>query len=242
MLQKKAEIQAMRKQLEEEQDDELAQALAKAKDGAGDMIIVCVVAARGLKNTDSGLFKRKTDMSDPYTMVRVGGKKLRTKTIKDCLDPVWDSEWFSFSIRPGAEKHLRLDLYDYDPLTKDDPLGTAVVDVGTLNPGQWHDLKLPLEEPSGVNKLKERINDGYKMLQVARVASGGTSQSFSSGGMDAIQQMAGEAISGWGEVQVKVRLELMETIRMDKVDIRAQRLEQQQDEEDRKNRANDKSG
>merc|ERR1711924_168339 len=93
---------------------------------------------------------------------------------------------------------------------------------GSLTPGEWHTLRLPLEEPSGVNKLKEKINQAYMMLKAKETGD--------------ISGLAADAISGWGLLEVKVRLELLESHRMDKVDVRAALLEKEQDDEDRRTR------
>lgn len=49
-----------------------------------DTLTVTVKAARGLPNMD------KRSLTDAYVQVDYGGKKHKTKTVKDNLNPTWD--------------------------------------------------------------------------------------------------------------------------------------------------------
>lgn len=49
-----------------------------------DILTVTVKAARGLPNMD------KRSLTDAYVQVYYGGKKHKTKTVKDNLNPTWD--------------------------------------------------------------------------------------------------------------------------------------------------------
>jgi len=145
-----------REALEREQAEQLRLAKAAAADGAGDVLTVAVVGASGLRNTDRGLFRRSGDCSDPYVVVSAGGKKLRTSTVNNDLNPVWNSQWFSFTLGE-AQQSLALEVFDSDLLTFDDLLGEAHVDVATLASGKWIDLKESLGPGNGEIEFRVRL-------------------------------------------------------------------------------------
>eukprot|EP00008_Paramoeba_atlantica_P003029 CAMPEP_0201488678 /NCGR_PEP_ID=MMETSP0151_2-20130828/19316_1 /ASSEMBLY_ACC=CAM_ASM_000257 /TAXON_ID=200890 /ORGANISM="Paramoeba atlantica, Strain 621/1 / CCAP 1560/9" /LENGTH=321 /DNA_ID=CAMNT_0047874021 /DNA_START=41 /DNA_END=1006 /DNA_ORIENTATION=+ len=73
-----------------------------------------VNSATGLANTDKG------GASDPYAIVYINGKEVaRTKTIKDCLNPVWNE---TFNVEVSQLNKVKVHLFDKDTL-KDDSLG-----------------------------------------------------------------------------------------------------------------------
>jgi len=148
--------QHAREQLEKEQAEQMRLAKAKAEQGAGDILTVAVLSASDLRNTDRGFFRRGGDASDPYVIVSAGGKKLRTSTIDNNLNPVWNSEWFSFTLG-DADRSLELDVFDSDLLTFDDLLGKTKIDVGTLEAGKWLHRKESLGNGSGNIEFKVRL-------------------------------------------------------------------------------------
>lgn len=50
--------------------------------------------------------------------------QLRTKTIRQCTDPVWESEWIVANV-PASGFKLKCRIYDEDPADHDDRLGNA---------------------------------------------------------------------------------------------------------------------
>jgi Ca2+-dependent lipid-binding protein len=97
-----------------------------------DILEVCIHSCNGLK---SGFI----DKSDPYVKIQfdhepegshVAPKDLKTKTIDNCTDPVYES-YFHFMI-PDTVKSMRLAVWDED-VGKDDSLGhTNVVIKGYM--------------------------------------------------------------------------------------------------------------
>lgn len=57
---------------------------------------------------------------------------LRTKTIHENLNPVWNQEWIVAGI-PSTGFKLKLRLYDEDPVDHDDRLGNVTIRVGNVN-------------------------------------------------------------------------------------------------------------
>lgn len=185
-----------RQKLEAQQAEELRAAKAKAEEGAGDILTVSVLRAAGLRNTDRGLFRRSGDCSDPYAVVSVGGRKLRTKTIDNCLDPVWNSEEYSFALA-AAESSLQIQVFDADLLTSDELLGEASVDVKALAAGEWIELKRSLGEGNGEIVLKARLErQGQQRLERARKAR----QQLESEQEEQLKRALAKAAEGAGDV------------------------------------------
>ena len=71
-------------------------------------LTIKVLKARGLAARDA------SGLSDPYVLLRVGSVQLRTKTIVESLEPVWDE---TFEIEGvSVDALLRVALYDYDTI------------------------------------------------------------------------------------------------------------------------------
>jgi len=101
--------------------------------------------------------------SDPYCIVRYGEHSSRTKTINEDLKPTWDHHCifrlgsrFGNWLIPGARKlkPLEIEVYDEDDWSKDDLLGTATVDIATLEPKMRHEKVVPLDPPKNMRKAK----------------------------------------------------------------------------------------
>jgi Ca2+-dependent lipid-binding protein len=88
--------------------------------------------AKGLRNAE------RFGTSDPYVKVKVHGniELARTKVIEDSLNPVWNES--HFLILTTLNEFLRLELWDFNGLSKDKPLGTSNFELKCLteNPKQ----------------------------------------------------------------------------------------------------------
>ena len=89
-------------------------------------LVVRVEEARDLRESDSGLFRRKSG-ADPYVILRCSGEEHRTEALKNTQTPAW-RDFFRFS---DAEKTSRVDmeLWDRDTFGRDDPLGLVGLHV-----------------------------------------------------------------------------------------------------------------
>jgi len=104
-------------------------------------LYVRVNSAYNLRNTDTGLFG---DKSDPYVVVRVGRQEKKTQTINNDLNPVWNSEVFSFSI---LEQDRLLELIVMNSnMMKDDCIGKLGIDLNRLESGPWHQKRERLQD------------------------------------------------------------------------------------------------
>jgi len=89
----------------------------------------------------------KADMigkSDPYAVVSYGDENLRTKTVKNNLNPQWDFA-ADIPVDPNGPRNIKIDLFDDDKLGKDKPLGSADIDIPALiNNATLKDSWIPL--------------------------------------------------------------------------------------------------
>ena len=72
----------------------------------------------------------KTGTSDPYAVLKFGGKKKKSKVIKKTLNPVWNEE-LEFLGEKAKMGLLEIELFDKDKVGRDDKLGNATVDLSS---------------------------------------------------------------------------------------------------------------
>ncbi|WOL09237.1 GTPase activating protein 1-like isoform X2 [Canna indica] len=89
--------------------------------------------------------------SDPYVILNMGKQKLKTRVIKRDTNPVWNEE-LTLSVEDPSLP-VRLEVYDKDTFTLDDPMGNAEFDIR------------PFVEAVKLN-LKN-VPDGYIITKVA---------------------------------------------------------------------------
>ncbi|KMT17253.1 hypothetical protein BVRB_2g039530 [Beta vulgaris subsp. vulgaris] len=70
---------------------------------------------------------RDATSSDPYVIVLLDQQKLKTRTIKKSLNPVWDEDLTLCVTNPNEP--LKLFVYDYDIFSPDDRMGEAEIDL-----------------------------------------------------------------------------------------------------------------
>eukprot|EP00092_Neocalanus_flemingeri_P016852 GFUD01018229.1.p1 GENE.GFUD01018229.1~~GFUD01018229.1.p1 ORF type:complete len:2467 (-),score=607.35 GFUD01018229.1:626-7075(-) len=99
--------------------------------------------------------------SDPYAVVTYGDDKIKTKTIKNNLNPQWNFE-ADIPIDPNGPSTLKIEIFDDDKLGKDKPLGAADVDIPSLiNNATLKDAWIPL---SGVKSGQLQLSADYMPL------------------------------------------------------------------------------
>ncbi|CAG8444217.1 9112_t:CDS:10 [Funneliformis mosseae] len=101
-------------------------------DSAIGVLKLNIHSARGLRNAD------RFGSSDPYVKLAIHGNQelAKTKVIEDSVDPIWNET--HFLILSTLNEVLRLELWDFNGLSKDKPLGIATFELKTLltNPDQ----------------------------------------------------------------------------------------------------------
>ncbi|KAH7682531.1 putative Ca2+-dependent phospholipid-binding protein [Dioscorea alata] len=65
--------------------------------------------------------------SDPYVVLRMGKQKLKTKVIRKNVNPEWNEE-LTLSVE-DCSLPVRLEVYDKDTFSLDDPMGNAEFDI-----------------------------------------------------------------------------------------------------------------
>ncbi|GFR74432.1 extended synaptotagmin-like protein 2 [Elysia marginata] len=107
------------------------------------VVRITVVEAKDLMAEDIALIGKGT--SDPYVVLRVGAKTVKT-TIKDkTLSPVWN-ETFEMIVDSADGQLLYIDVFDDDQGSKDDELGRVSMDLTKLKEEGFEDEWLPLED------------------------------------------------------------------------------------------------
>ncbi|XP_066226942.1 rasGAP-activating-like protein 1 isoform X2 [Saccopteryx leptura] len=138
---------------------EIYLAVQMLEDGRGRYVRCHVLKARDLAPRDI------SGTSDPFARVFWGSQSLETSTIKKTRFPHWD-EVLELREMPGAQSPLRVELWDWDMVGKNDFLGMVEFTPKVLQqnpPNGWFRL-LPFtraEEDSGGNlgalRLKVRL-------------------------------------------------------------------------------------
>ncbi|XP_062985672.1 multiple C2 and transmembrane domain-containing protein 1 isoform X2 [Elgaria multicarinata webbii] len=84
--------------------------------------------------------------SDPYVKFKIGGKEIfRSKTIHKNLNPVWEER--SSIIIENLREQLYIKVFDYDFGLQDDFMGSAFLDLNSLEQNRPIDVTLSLKDP-----------------------------------------------------------------------------------------------
>uniref|UniRef100_A0A8C4UFW6 Phospholipase A2 n=1 Tax=Falco tinnunculus TaxID=100819 RepID=A0A8C4UFW6_FALTI len=86
----------------------------------------------------------QTDCYVSLALPTASAETVRTKTVKNCRDPVWN-ETFFFRIQSQVKNILELKVYDENAVTKDDLLFTVVFDVAKIQLGETVCLTFQLD-------------------------------------------------------------------------------------------------
>uniref|UniRef100_A0A8C2WC53 Double C2-like domains, alpha n=1 Tax=Cyclopterus lumpus TaxID=8103 RepID=A0A8C2WC53_CYCLU len=107
-----------------------------------------VLRAKGLKSMDFN------GLSDPYVKLHLlpgacKANKLKTKTIRNCLNPVWNETlvYIGITEEDMQRKTLRLTVCDEDKLTHNDLIGESRVPLKRVKPDQTKRFLTCLEHP-----------------------------------------------------------------------------------------------
>ncbi|KAM5180378.1 extended synaptotagmin-1 [Mantella aurantiaca] len=122
-------------------------------------------------NFMGGMIKGK---SDPYVVIRAGGKKVNSRVVKENLNPRWDQA-FEILVTDVPGQDVEFQVFDKD-IDKDDFLGRCKVPVKTVIKQKTVDDWLPLEEvKSGKLHVKveclSHLTDAAQLEQVLLVNS-----------------------------------------------------------------------
>uniref|UniRef100_A0A493TAB3 Phospholipase A2 n=1 Tax=Anas platyrhynchos platyrhynchos TaxID=8840 RepID=A0A493TAB3_ANAPP len=100
---------------------------------------------------ENGISFSQTDCYVSLSLPTASSETVRTKTIKNCKDPIWN-ETFCFRIQSQVKNVLELKVYDENAITKDDLLFTVLFDVAKIQLGETVHLTFRLN-PEVRNKI-----------------------------------------------------------------------------------------
>lgn len=105
----------------------------------------------------------RNGFSDPYCKFRLDGKEVyKTKVQKKTLHPAWN-EFFETPIKSRIGADFKVDVYDWDFGDKADHLGSATINLESLEPYKSSDVELDLDGKSGAIHLKLLFKSDYVM-------------------------------------------------------------------------------
>ncbi|XP_029386817.1 extended synaptotagmin-3 [Echeneis naucrates] len=107
------------------------------------VVRVHLLEAKDLLAKDTYMMGLVKGKSDPYAKLRVGNRNVKSKTIKESLDPKWN-EVYEFVVHEAPGQELEVELYDEDT-DKDDFLGGYHLDFGEVKREKEIDQWFPLE-------------------------------------------------------------------------------------------------
>lgn len=100
----------------------------KINSTAGMVEFVGLIKVKVVRGIDLAI--RDVRSSDPYVMLSLGNQCVKTRVIKNCLNPVWN-EKLMLSI-PDNVPLLKVIVFDKDKFTTDDFMGEAEIDIEPL--------------------------------------------------------------------------------------------------------------
>ncbi|NWS21533.1 MCTP1 protein, partial [Pachyramphus minor] len=84
--------------------------------------------------------------SDPYVKFKLGGKEVfRSKTVHKNLNPVWEEKAYILIDNPREPLYIK--VFDYDFGLQDDFIGSAFLDLTSLELNRQTDVTLSLKDP-----------------------------------------------------------------------------------------------
>lgn len=122
-------------------------------------LTLTVVKANGLKN------KELIGKSDPYAVVYIRPVfKVKTKTIEDNLNPVWD-QTFELIAEDKETQSLMIEVFDRD-IGQDKKLGVAKLPLAGLEADTAKEIDLRLLPSHDMLKVKDKKDRGTVTLKV----------------------------------------------------------------------------
>lgn len=118
---------------------------------------ITLIGARGLRNADSVKVKGE-GLSDPYCTCEIVGKphsRIKTRLVKDSLDPIWDYQGEIQDFEDGDS--LTFCVWDFDQGDDDDLLGKVTLNSSQFYPAGY-DGEVPLEDVGGNSRPFLRIH------------------------------------------------------------------------------------
>ena len=128
--------------------------------------------------------------SDPYAVISYDDKKIKTNAVKNTQNPEWNFE-VDIPINPNGPDHMKIEVFDKDKFGKDKPLGSANIDIPSLQNSQnANDVWLPLDNvKAGQINLSADFTPGSPTGDQKSGSSSRKASKESYGGMRNVKQM-----------------------------------------------------
>lgn len=110
-------------------------------------LIVHLIEGRNLPARDINFLMPNT--SDPYCVLSIGNERYKSNIISRNLNPVWNQTFVFQNVFPNTP--LYIGVYDYDEFSKDDPLGSAYVQLNSLVRNVPQDLWINLSSRGSIH-------------------------------------------------------------------------------------------
>uniref|UniRef100_A0A8C0EIV1 Phospholipase A2 n=1 Tax=Bubo bubo TaxID=30461 RepID=A0A8C0EIV1_BUBBB len=120
------------------------------------------------------IFSNTASQTDCYVSLSLptaSPETVRTKTVKNCKDPVWN-ETFCFRIQSQVKNILELKVYDENAIAKDDLLFTVLFDVAKIQLGETVHLTFQLNPKVG-NKTALATGRKYIFVPPEKLVTNG---------------------------------------------------------------------
>ncbi|KAL0413545.1 UNVERIFIED_CONTAM: putative ADP-ribosylation factor GTPase-activating protein AGD11 [Sesamum radiatum] len=145
-------------------------AAKKANSMAGMVEFVGLIKVNIVRGTNLAI--RDVVTSDPYVILSLGNQSMKTRVIKNNLNPVWN-ESLMLSI-PENIPPLKLLVYDKDTFSTDDFMGDAEIDIQPLLSAAKASEASSISESTQLGKWKASkentlVSDGVITLEDGRV-------------------------------------------------------------------------
>ncbi|MBA0624292.1 hypothetical protein Godav_009676 [Gossypium davidsonii] len=147
----------------------------KSNSLAGMVEFVGLIKVNVVKGTN--LAVRDMLSSDPYVILALGHQSVRTRVIKNNLNPVWN-ESLMLSI-PENIPPLRVIVYDKDTFTTDDFMGDAEIDIQPLVAAAKAYEKSEIHEPLQLGKCVANRDNNFLKDGIINLADGKVKQEIS---------------------------------------------------------------
>lgn len=100
-------------------------------------------------------------LSDPYVKLTLGAMKHKSKTVHKTLDPKWEEAFeFRGTLKELTAQRLRLETFDHDTFSKDDPLGSVEVSLAALEVVDEKAVTAPLSHKGQLHLRLQWVADG----------------------------------------------------------------------------------
>merc|ERR1711915_879464 len=95
-----------------------------------------LIKAKDLENAD------KKGKSDPYAVLKYGGQKQKTNTIRNTQNPQWDFAT-DFDVPDGGSTNINIEVFDHDKIGKNKSLGKLDLNIEEVlnndgSEGKWY--------------------------------------------------------------------------------------------------------